>query len=320
MNALLILLALLVVLSTALNLIQYVARRNRDASLTEISRKLKRIMDEQSAERLLLFTDDTYLQGLVINIERLLAESQKMTVRYARTEQSMKKMLANISHDLKTPLTVVLGYIEIIQGDPAMETSERNRLLQHIQHKTMEIIALMNSFFDLAKLESGDQQIALTKVHMNEICRKNILAFYEWVDSSGMEAVIEIPDNAIYAYGNEEALDRVLTNLLSNAIRYGRDGRTLGLTLTADETHVKIEVWDKGKGIHEQNLERVFERMFTLEESRNRSFQGSGLGLTITKRLVEAMDGTISLHSLPYQKTTFTIQLQRAAEANVRFS
>ncbi|MNJ58294.1 Alkaline phosphatase synthesis sensor protein PhoR [compost metagenome] len=135
-----------------------------------------------------------------------------------------------------------------------------------------------------------------------------------------MEAVIEIPDHPIYAYGNEEALERIFANLLSNAIRYGRDGQTLGLTLFADESHVKVEIWDRGKGIQEQNLERVFERMFTLEESRNRSFQGSGLGLTITKRLVEAMDGTILLHSIPYQKTTFTIQLQRATETNVRFS
>lgn len=94
----------------------------------------------------------------------------------------------------------------------------------------------------------------------------------------------------------------------------------LGLALAADETHVTIEVWDRGKGIQEQNLERVFERMFTLEESRNRAFQGSGLGLTITKRLVEAMDGSITLRSVPFQKTVFTIMLQRAAETNVRFS
>ncbi|WP_110931698.1 sensor histidine kinase [Paenibacillus bouchesdurhonensis] len=320
MIVLALLLALLAALSIGLNIIQLASRRRREASLVEISKKLSRILNEQSAERLLLFTDDTYLQSLVSDIERVRTESQKIAVRYAKTEQSMKKMLANISHDLKTPLTVILGYIEIIQSEPAMDRTERTRLLHNIQQKTMEIITLMNSFFDLAKLESGDQQVALTKVHMNEICRKNILSFYEAVHSSGMEAVIEIPDPPIYAYGDEEALSRILTNLLSNAIRYGHDGRTLGLNLTADEAHVRIEVWDRGKGIQEQNLERVFERMFTLEESRNRSFQGSGLGLTITKRLVEAMDGTISLHSLPYQRTAFIIQLRRAAQPNLRFS
>lgn len=315
-----LLLALLAALLLGLNIMQYVSRRKRDSDLKEISRKLNRMLDEQSAEQLLLFTDDTYLQSLISDIERIRTESQKMAVRYARTEQSMKKMLANISHDLKTPLTVILGYIEIIQNEPAMESTERSRLLHNIQQKTVEIITLMNSFFDLAKLESGDQPIALTKVHINEICRKNILAFYEWVHSSGMEAVIEIPDQPIYAYADEEALNRILANLLSNAVRYGHDGRTLGLSLTADEAHVSIEVWDRGRGIQEQNLERVFERMFTLEESRNRSFQGSGLGLTITKRLVEAMGGTISLHSLPYQKTAFVIQLQRTLEPNLRFS
>ncbi|GAA0136790.1 two-component system sensor histidine kinase YcbM [Paenibacillus sp. YSY-4.3] len=319
MTALLYMLTVLLAGSFSWNLIQYAAQKKRDSSLSEISRKLNRIIGNETSERLLLFTDDKYLQDLVMDIEGVLASSQKMAVRYARTEQSMRKMLANISHDLKTPLTVILGYVEMIQADPAMDEAERSRLFRHIQHKTSEIIALINSFFDLAKLESGDRQIEIKKVHINEICRQNMVAFYEWVQSSGMETVIEIPDHPIYAYGNEEALERVLTNLLSNAIRYGHDGGTLGLALAADETHVTIEVWDRGKGIQEQNLERVFERMFTLEESRNRSFQGSGLGLTITKRLVEAMDGSITLHSQPFHKTAFTIKLRLAAGANVRF-
>lgn len=240
MTMLIAMLSVLVVLLAGLNLWQYMARKRRDASLLEISRKLSRIIEEQSAERLLLFTSDPYLQAIVSEIEQLLNENQKMNARFARTEQSMKKMLANISHDLKTPLTVILGYIEIIQGDPAMEREEHARLLLGMKNKTMEIIALMNSFFDLAKLEAGDQQLLLTKVHMNEICKKNILTFYEFVQSSGMEAVIDIPDHPVYAYGDEEALERVLTNLLSNAIRYGRDGRTLGLTLTTDETHAIV--------------------------------------------------------------------------------
>lgn len=320
MTALLWLLTALLAGSIGWNLIQYAARKKRDASLAEISSKLRRIVDNETSERLLLFTDDKYLQELVQDIEGVLASSQKMAVRYARTEQSMRKMLANISHDLKTPLTVILGYVEMIQADPAMDEAERSRLFRHVQHKTTEIIALVHSFFDLAKLESGDRQIEIIKVHMNEICRKNILSLYEWVQSSGMEAVIDIPDHPIYAYGNEEALERVLSNLLSNAIRYGHDGGVLGLALAADETHVTIEVWDRGKGIQEQNLERVFERMFTLEESRNRAFQGSGLGLTIIKRLVEAMEGSIALRSVPFQKTVFTIMLRRAAETNVRFS
>ena len=114
----------------------------------------------------------------------------------------------------------------------------------------------------------------------------------------------------IYALGNVEVLGRVLNNLISNAITYGDDGKTLGMTLRDDETNVYIDVWDTGKGIDESHIDKVFERMYTLEDSRNRLYQGSGLGLTITKRLVEAMDGEIHLFSKPYENN-FTIVLTK---------
>nr|WP_258365631.1 ATP-binding protein [Aneurinibacillus soli] len=98
---------------------------------------------------------------------------------------------------------------------------------------------------------------------------------------------------------------------LSNAIRYGSDGRVIGLTLRHDEQHVYIDAWNKGKGIHELYKDRIFERLYTLEDSRNKLYQGSGLGLAITKRLVERLGGTISLVSKPYEKTTFTAQLNK---------
>lgn len=102
-----------------------------------------------------------------------------------------------------------------------------------------------------------------------------------------------------------------LNNLISNAIQYGFDGKMIGLKLRVDEKSVYIDVSDKGKGINEVHKDRVFERMYTLEDSRNTHYQGSGLGLTITKRLVEQMGGNISLDSKPFQKTTFTVGLKR---------
>ena len=117
---------------------------------------------------------------------------------------------------------------------------------------------------------------------------------------------ILIYQKEIYMLGNVEVLGRVLNNFISNAITYGDDGKTLGMTLRDDETNVYIDVWDTGKGIDESHIDKVFERMYTLEDSRNRLYQGSGLGLTITKRLVEAMDGKIHLSSKPYEKQFYS--------------
>ena len=115
----------------------------------------------------------------------------------------------------------------------------------------------------------------------------------------------------IYAFGNLEALDRIMNNLISNAIKYGNDGKYIGLNLSCDDNFTYVEIWDKGKGIDETNIEKVFERMYTLEDSRNKLYQGSGLGLTITKNLVNKLGGEIFLESTPYEKTSFTFKLKR---------
>lgn len=300
-----------IVLLTLLNILQYISRKNTAGHIQYITDKLEAVMASSSQEQVLLVTGDPGVHMLLNTINRLLEVKRQYEVEFARTELAMRKMLANISHDLKTPLTVVLGYIEMIEHQPDMEPEEQKRLLSKIHAKAVEIVELINRFFDLAKLESGDRDIPLTRVEMNEVCRSSILMFYDLLQSSKLEAVIDIPDTPVYAKGNEEALSRVLDNLLSNAIRYGGDGDKIGLSLHCDDNHVYIDVWDRGKGIGERDQRRIFERMYTLEDSRNQSFQGSGLGLTITKRLVEQMYGDITLQSKPFKSTVFTVKLGR---------
>ncbi|OKQ00267.1 sensor histidine kinase KdpD [Paenibacillus sp. P46E] len=290
---------------------QYLRLREHSRQLEYIHTKLEGIVDRGSHERLLLFNSDPHLQKLLTDLNRLLDVNHKGAVELAKLEKSMRSMLANISHDLKTPLTVVLGYIETILQDQTMTQAEQEHILRTIHGKAEEVIQLMNSFFDLAKLESGDKEIALSRVELGEVCRRNILSFYDILSAKGSEVEIEIPDEAMYIMGNGEALDRVLSNLLSNAIKYGDAGGVLGLRLYSGGDQVCIEVWDRGKGITEGHLDKVFERLYTLEDSRNRDYQGSGLGLTITKRLTEQMNGSITLRSKPFVKTVFTLSFRR---------
>ncbi|PFJ83377.1 two-component sensor histidine kinase [Bacillus cereus] len=290
--------------------VQYKIRKNSSRNLRYTYEKLNRIVKEQTGEKLLIMTDDTELQKLLVAINHLLDAKQKTNADHAKVEISMRKMLSNISHDLKTPLTVILGYTEMLNRDKTIK-EEQQILLEKVHVKTLEVMELIHKFFDLAKLESGDKAIEITKINMNEVCREKILSFYDLVTAKGFQVHIGIPERNIYALGNVEVLGRVLNNLISNAITYGDDGKTLGMTLRDDETSVYIDVWDTGKGIDESHIDKVFERMYTLEDSRNRLYQGSGLGLTITKRLVEAIDGEIHLSSKPYEKTIFTVVLTK---------
>ncbi len=291
--------------------LQYRFQKVRSTNIKYIHEKLDSIITKGTSEKIMVVTDDKELKALLVEINNLLDCNQKVLADYTKSEILIKKMLSNISHDLKTPLTVVLGYIETIKLDNGISSEEREVLLSKVQNKAMEVIELINNFFDLAKLESRDKDIPLTRVNMNEICKKNILAFYDILTTKGFEVSIDIPENNIYAMGNEEALDRIMDNLISNAIKYGNDGNILGLSLRYDEDYVYVDIWDKGKGVDEIHRDHVFERMYTLEDSRNKLYQGSGLGLTITKRLVEKLGGEITLHSKPYEKTIFSFKLKR---------
>lgn len=298
------------IILSILNLIQYKAKKDDQKKLRYIYTNLNTIITNNTSQKLLLVTDNKDLKYLLIAINRLLVFNQQIVTGKKKKEISMKKMLVNISHDLKTPLTVVLGYIETMLEDVNFRSQERHKLAK-VHQKAVEILDLMNNFFDLAKIESGDKDFLLTRVNMNEICRNNILFFYEKILLEKFKVAIDIPDYQLYSLGNEEALDRILKNLISNAIKYGQEGEIIGITLRSDDSSIYVDVWDRGKGISERYKNCVFERLYTLEESRNKLYQGSGLGLTITKRLVEKLGGEVFLDSKPHKKTTFTVKLNR---------
>lgn len=302
---------IVLVLSISLNIYLYVKRTFHYKQLEYAHLKLQQIVQDKTDEKLLLYTDNTQIQSLLTQINRLVDYNQMIAADYNRIERSMRKMLSNISHDIKTPLTVILGYTEMIANDESLNRQQLKSLLKIVNSKAEEVIELINKFFELAKLESDDKTIDISKVNINEICRKKVLDYYDILSSRDFEVSILIPEENHYALVNEIEMERVLDNLISNAIKYGADGKMLGLELKADKKHVYIVVSDKGKGINEIHKEHVFDRMYTMDDSRNNLYQGSGLGLTITKTLVEKMGGEILLESMSYERTAFTVKLNK---------
>ena len=286
---------------------QFVFRRGIQKQLKEISQKLEKIQDTDSDENIMMFTDEQALMELLVQINRLLENQRKMKVDYRRSQISAQKMLSNISHDIKTPMTVILGYLEImrINGD------KEDEMLLKVEQKAKRVMELINQFFTLAKLEAGDMEQEISRINICEVCRENILDFYELLKQKEFQVEVKIPEEAVFIMGNKEALHRILYNLISNVIRYGLDGRYLGLVLRSVKNDVYIDVIDKGKGIEKEFAGNVFERLFTMEDSRNRRIQGNGLGLTIAQTLAQQLGGEIVLESEPNVKTTFTVKLHK---------
>ncbi len=280
--------------------------RETQAKLGEITAKLSEILEQDTDEQVMVFTDDKTLKELCGQINLLLLDRQKMKADFRKQEIASKKMLANISHDIKTPLTVILGYLEIMR----LRNSE-DEALQKVETKAKQVMELTDQFFTLAKLESGDKNIEMVQVNINELCRENVLGYYELLVQKDYAVDIIIPEQHIFVQGNRESVSRILGNLLSNAIRYGSDGKYIGLFLREELDFVCIDVVDKGKGIEKQFAASVFERLYTMEDSRNRSIQGNGLGLTIARNLARQMGGDILLQSEPGVRTVFTVKLRR---------
>ena len=285
---------------------RFIFGRGIQAKIRRINKKLEEILETGSDEKVMIFTDNPVLMELGGQINRLLIDRQKIRADFKREEISSKKMLANISHDIKTPLTVILGYLEIMRLNHA-----DNEMLKKVETKANQVMNLINQFFTLAKLESGDTNINLGKVNINEICRENVLEFYDILLQKDFDVDLFIPETAIFVQGEKEALQRILYNLLSNVIRYGSDGNYLGVFLRQDKGNVYIDVVDKGKGIEQEFASNVFDRLYTMEDSRNREIQGNGLGLTIAKNLAKQLEGDIFLNSIPNVKTTFTVSLKK---------
>lgn len=285
---------------------RFIFGRGIQAKIRRINKKLEEILETGSDEKVMVFTDNPVLMELGGQINRLLIDRQKIRADFKKEEISSKKMLANISHDIKTPLTVILGYLEIMRLNHA-----DHEMLKKVETKANQVMNLINQFFTLAKLESGDTNINLGKVNINEICRENVLEFYDILLQKDFDVDLFIPETAIFVQGEKEALQRILYNLLSNVIRYGSDGKYLGVFLRQDKGNVYIDVVDKGKGIEQEFASNVFDRLYTMEDSRNREIQGNGLGLTIAKNLTKQLEGDLFLNSIPNVKTTFTVSLKK---------
>lgn len=288
---------------------QFAFRTGTQNKLKKIGQKLEEIQDTDSDENVMVFTDNKVLMDLAAQINRLLENQRKVKVDFRCSEIASKKMLSNISHDIKTPMTVILGYLEIMR----LNGSEGNEMLLKAELKAQRVMELINQFFTLAKLEAGDTDIEISKIDVCEVCRENVLDFYELLTQKEFEVEVDIPEEAVFVQGNKDALQRILFNLISNVVRYGTDGKYMGIFLRSDKKYVYIEIVDKGKGIDKAFAQNVFERLFTMEDSRNREIQGNGLGLTIAQNLAHQLGGEITLDSEPNVKTTFTLKLRKFA-------
>lgn len=244
--------------------------------------------------------------GAVLNI--LLQNFYTKKAEFEQSKQAMAQVLTNISHDIRTPLTVLKGNSEMlsnITNDPSMPENV-HAMAAKIDRKADDLISTINDYFTMSKIASGDFPIKLKKENVSRLCQDTILDYYDLLEQKQFEVDIQIPDTPIFAYTDNEALQRILKNLIDNAIRHGGDGKYLSLRLTTSNGNSIIEIEDHGNGMSPQQQKQIFARNYTTA----RKSSGSGLGLAISKRLAEQIGAELEVYSVQNEQTTFSIILK----------
>lgn len=255
--------------------------------------------------------DEVLLQVLVRDItDQKRYEAGLIEARERAEEMSRLKsaLLTNMSHEIRTPLTGILGFAEILQD---LVSGEARKMADMIQLSARRLMTTLNSVLDLAQLESGSMPLHLQPVNLTEQVQEALHILLPQIKRSGLEVRLHLPDEAVLVWADPGGLGRILLNLISNAVKFTPAGHIeITVACEGDESYVRIT--DTGVGISEAFLPHIFEAFKQESAGLDRNFEGTGLGLTITHRLVTLMRGRIDVESEKHRGSTFTVHLPLA--------
>lgn len=225
-----------------------------------------------------------------------------------RLEQVRKDFVANASHELKTPVAAILGASETLALGAASDPVAGPRFLEVIGRHAARLAALVDDLLDLSRLEARAGE-AMTEVRPADALARAAGAFRESAAAKRIDLRVEPAEDCPGVRGDPALMDRALTNLVQNAVRYTPAGGSVLLRAAQSDGAVRLEVVDTGIGIPPQALARIFERFYRVDPARSRELGGTGLGLAIVKHAVEAMGGTVAVRSVPDHGSTFSFTL-----------
>jgi signal transduction histidine kinase len=293
------------------SLLLFRRQRRLQSKLEEITTKLNRAVQGNLATRV-LSAGEPAVDELIYSLNELIAQLKKVQVQTIRSEAARKSLLSSISHDIRTPLTSIIGYVEALKDDIAVSEQEREEYLEIISRKAAALKELIEDIFQMAKLDADEIPLRLEPLDLAELAREALIECLPQLMRHQMEPVVQIPEQSCFVQADRLSILRTLSNLLKNAMQYGREGQIVGIELIERPTEYRLLIWDRGAGIAQEDLPHVFERMYRADRSRGLHTGGSGLGLAIAKALVEKHSGEIWVESIPGDRTTFGFSIPKA--------
>ncbi len=265
-------------------------------SLKEVNNELRDIQKDIKGNQVVHLPMPTKdLEALIATINEALEEIRRERITYAKRERDFQTQIEAISHDLRTPVTVILGYLKLLKKESETSavffTSEQEDMLKITVRKAEAMEKLIAQFYDYSRIIAGDYEIAMDKIDVSQILREVFTDNCLILEEANLKVDINCPDYPIWVMGDRDGLERILINLFQNIGRYANSYVKIGIS--ENDKKAKLFFENDTDKLSSQDIPNLFERFYMKDGSRGQG--GSGLGLTIAKSLAEEMEGVLSV-------------------------
>ena len=268
------------------------------------ARQIQRAMGK---ERIILLAieDITERREIEKGLEKSYEDLKELTIELKRATQAKSIFLANMSHELRTPLNSVIGFSEVLYDETFGPVNEKQKkYVNNVLTSGRHLLLLINQILDMAKVESGKMNLIVSDLSMKSLLNDIVMLFADMVGKKKIEMLLEIADDLPHIEADELKVKEVLYNLLSNAVKFTPEGGKIDLRAKKADAEIEIVIWDTGIGIAPENMEKIFEGFFRVDTPYSRVTEGTGLGLPLSRKLVELHGGKLSVESPGLNKGT----------------
>ena len=273
-----------------------------ERGLHNAARRMREQLADETTVRLALPCPSSGAEELLACLNELLELRQSERASYRRKVQELRQQIANVSHDLRTPLTSILGYLQLLEGE-GLSPGKRVEYLSVIEGRARTLQTFIAAFYDLSRIEGGELPLERDKVDLGRALSDQLAAAYEQIEESGLVMEVDIAPDMPPVWADGGAVTRIFSNLLTNALRHGED--TLAVKLYREGNAVVSAFSNRADGLTAEDAAHVFERFYTADKMR--TGQSTGLGLAIVKALAERMGHTVAAR---WEDGVFTVEVR----------
>jgi two-component system cell cycle sensor histidine kinase PleC len=267
----------------------------------------RQIQRGSGKERIILLAieDITERKDIEAGLEKAHEELKELTTELKHTALVKSEFLANMSHELRTPLNSINGFSEVLYDETFGPLNEKQKkYVNNVLTSGKHLLLLINQILDMAKVEAGKMKLALSNLPMKNLLNDISMLVADMIGKKKLQMLLEIDKDLPDIEGDELKTKEIIYNLLSNAVKFTPEGGKIGMRAKKTDSEIEIVVWDTGVGIAPENMEKIFEGFFRVDTPYSWITEGTGLGLPLSKKLVELHGGKLSVESAGLDKGT----------------